>query len=59
MRDKRLDMIVANAPHAINAEKTTVHIKTPHADWSELPPMRKDATARRIIERIERLNAAS
>lgn len=29
------------------------------ADWRELPPMRKDATARRIIDRIEELDAAS
>ncbi|HNY79628.1 MAG: phosphopantothenoylcysteine decarboxylase [Sedimentisphaerales bacterium] len=55
MRHKRLDMIVANAPAAINAEASTVHIKTPNSEWFELPPARKHTTARRIIRLAEEL----
>jgi hypothetical protein len=48
-------MILANAPEAINAETSTVHIKTPDADWIELPAARKHTTARRIIRLAEQL----
>jgi len=55
LRDKHLDMIVANAPEAINAEASTVHIKPRDSEWVELPAARKHATARRIIRLAERL----
>ncbi len=55
MRHKRLDMIVANAPAAINAETSTVYVKTPNSEWFELPPARKHTTARRIIRLAEEL----
>ena len=55
LRDKHLDMIVANAPEAINAETTTVHIKTASADWVERAPESKSAVARRIIRLAEQL----
>ena len=54
-RDKRLDMIVANAPAAISAETSTVHIKTSSADWIALPPGRKNTTAKRIVRLVEAL----
>lgn len=55
MCEKHLDMIVANAPEAINAETSTVHIKTCNSEWIELSAASKDATARRIIRLAERL----
>ena len=55
LRDKHLDMIVANAPEAINAETSCVHIKTRDSEWIELPAARKSTTARRIIRLAERL----
>ncbi|MHC5158723.1 MAG: phosphopantothenoylcysteine decarboxylase domain-containing protein, partial [Planctomycetota bacterium] len=33
LKSKRLDMIVANAPAAIGAERSTLHIKTKTTDW--------------------------
>jgi phosphopantothenoylcysteine decarboxylase / phosphopantothenate---cysteine ligase len=59
LRDKHLDMIVANAPEAINAETSSVHIKTVGADWIELAGKRKTATARQIVSRAERLRVAT
>lgn len=53
-REKNLDMIVANAPSAIGAERSTVHIKIRGADWVETADRNKTATARRIIALIER-----
>jgi phosphopantothenoylcysteine decarboxylase/phosphopantothenate--cysteine ligase len=53
--DKHLDMIVANAPAAIHATISNVHIKTRESEWIELPPARKHTTARRIICMTEQL----
>jgi phosphopantothenoylcysteine decarboxylase/phosphopantothenate--cysteine ligase len=55
MRDKDLDMIVANAPAAIGAEASTLHIKTAGADWVEIQDVRKATSANRIIRMIEAL----
>lgn len=55
MQDKHLDMIVANAPEAIDATTSTVHIKTCNSEWIELPTARKHTTARRIVRLLERL----
>ena len=52
MRHKRLDMIVANAPEAINAEASTVHIKTPDSPWLRIAAQSKTAIAKRIISLI-------
>ena len=49
MRDKHLDMIVANAPNAIDAEKTTVHIKTRDSQWIEIVGRSKPTIAKRVI----------
>jgi len=45
-------MIVANAPNAINAERTTVHIKTGDSQWIEIVAKSKAAIAKRIISLI-------
>jgi phosphopantothenoylcysteine decarboxylase/phosphopantothenate--cysteine ligase len=49
MRDKNLDMIVANTPAAIGAEKTGVHIKIPGQKWLRLAKVTKAAVARKIV----------
>jgi len=53
MREKRLDMIVANSPGAIGAETSTLHIKTVGSGWVEIDNARKTASAGRIIRVID------
>jgi len=55
LHDKHLDMIVANAPDAINATTSTVHVKARDSEWIEWPAARKHVTARRIIRLVEQL----
>jgi phosphopantothenoylcysteine decarboxylase/phosphopantothenate--cysteine ligase len=55
MRDKHLDMVVANTPEAINTAASSVHIKTRDSEWIECPAARKHTTARRIVRLIEQL----
>ena len=55
LREKNLDMIVANGPAAIGAEHSTIHIKTSSGPWSEFAPAKKAVTARRVIRQIEGL----
>ena len=54
LKDKTLDMIIANTPTAIGSEKSTVHIKTPHSEWIKLPFVSKTAIAHRIITLLSR-----
>jgi len=49
LHDKNLDMIVANRPSAIDAEKSTLQIKTADNDWIELTDVPKAVSAGRII----------
>jgi len=49
MCDKHLDMIVANAPTAIGAERSTVHIKERDSEWTEIAARSKAAIAGKII----------
>jgi phosphopantothenoylcysteine decarboxylase/phosphopantothenate--cysteine ligase len=55
MRQKRLDMIIANTPGAIGADTSTLHVKTPDSNWVEIRAVRKTASATRIIRMIETL----
>jgi phosphopantothenoylcysteine decarboxylase / phosphopantothenate---cysteine ligase len=55
MREKSLDMIVANAPGAIGADTSALHIKIIDSDWVEISAARKTASAGHIIRIIERL----
>lgn len=55
MREKRLDMIIANTPGAIGADTSTLHIKTIDSDWVEISNASKAVSAGRIIRMIERL----
>ena len=53
MREKHLDMIIANAPGAIGADTSTLHIKTINSDWVEIANASKSVSAGRIIRVIE------
>lgn len=55
VRAKNLDMIVANAPAAIGAERSTVHIKTMDSDWFAIRDASKVKIAVRIIAKAETL----
>lgn len=59
MREKRLDMIVANTPGAIGADTSTLHIKPAGADWVEIGHTQKIRSAGRIIRLIEALEKKS
>lgn len=50
LRNKNLDMIVANSPAAIDADRSTVHIKTKDTDWVTLSNKSKQTTAKKIIQ---------
>lgn len=55
LKTKKLDMIVANAPAAIGAERSTLHIKTKAADWQTLTNQTKFASAKKVLNVIEAL----
>lgn len=54
LHDKHLDMIVANAPTAINAPTSILHIKPIDSDWIEIKESHKTTGAKRIISLIEK-----
>jgi phosphopantothenoylcysteine synthetase/decarboxylase len=49
LRKKNLDMIIANTPAAIGAERTTVQIKTPQSGWCKVENATKTTIAKEII----------
>ena len=53
LRDKKADIIIANSPAAIGANKSIVHIKTARSEWIELPKAAKTTLAKKIIKLIE------
>jgi phosphopantothenoylcysteine decarboxylase/phosphopantothenate--cysteine ligase len=53
LREKNLDMIVANAPDAIGGEETTVHIKCHDLSWVHVANASKATIARRIIDVLD------
>jgi phosphopantothenoylcysteine decarboxylase/phosphopantothenate--cysteine ligase len=55
LKSKNLDMIVANEPAAIGADKSTVYVKTTCDDWQTLKGKSKTRSANAIIQRIETL----
>ncbi len=50
LKEKNLDMIIANSPAAIGAEKSSVHIKTPDHKWLKLPHATKTSLAKKIVD---------
>ena len=55
LRDKNLDMIVANSTSAIGADTSTVHIKTPNSKWTKISNAAKSTVAAKIIRQAESL----
>jgi len=55
LKDKNLDMIVANTPAAIGADKSNVQIKIPNSSWLEIQNATKITTAKTIIRMLEKL----
>jgi phosphopantothenoylcysteine decarboxylase/phosphopantothenate--cysteine ligase len=53
MREKHLDIIVANSPGAIGAETSTLYIRTAGSGWVEITNARKTASAGRILRVID------
>ncbi len=49
MKDKNLDIIVANSPETIAATNAVVEIKTRHGNWKPVEKSSKDKIAKRII----------
>ena len=59
LKEKKLDMIIANTPSAIGADNTNVQIKIPNKKWLKLPQAEKTTTAKKIIALIEKLYSHS
>jgi len=55
LREKNLDMIIANTSAAIGAEESTVQIKTANSAWTEIESTAKTTIAKKIIRLIESL----
>ncbi len=56
MRDKNLDMIIANTTAAIAAEKSTVYIKTNCLAWLPVKNSTKSDIAKRVVALAKRLS---
>ena len=52
LKEKNLDMIVANTPAAVNAEKSTVQIKITGREWLKLSQASKATIAKRIVSLV-------
>jgi phosphopantothenoylcysteine synthetase/decarboxylase len=55
LKDKNLDMIIANTPSTIGSDQACVQVKTMNKKWLKTPSTRKAAIAGRIIRLIEKL----
>jgi len=55
LREKNLDMIIANSPAAIGADKTVAQIKIPGRKWLKLPKASKATIAKKIISLAEEI----
>jgi phosphopantothenoylcysteine decarboxylase/phosphopantothenate--cysteine ligase len=58
MRGKNLDMIAANTPAAIGADRSNVQIKISNSQWLKIQNAKKSAIANKIIRLIEKLHRA-
>jgi len=56
LKKKNLDIIIANTPSAIGAERSTVQIKTQGVRWSRIKNASKAIIARRVISVIESID---
>jgi phosphopantothenoylcysteine decarboxylase/phosphopantothenate--cysteine ligase len=55
LKEKHLDMIIANTPDAIGADKSTVQIKTSGSGWIKIENATKITIAKKIIRLIQNL----
>ena len=55
LRQKNLDMIIANQPSAIAANKSTVHVKTKKTGWTTVEMKTKQIIANKIIRIAQEL----
>ena len=53
LREKNLDMIVANTPDTIGADKSTVLIKIPNSEWLKIQNAAKTTIAEKIVALAE------
>ncbi len=49
LKEKNLDMIIANTPASIGSEKTQLFIKPAKSPWQKLKPATKQSVAKKII----------
>ena len=56
LKEKNLDMIIANTSAAIGTGKSTVQIKTPDCKWLKFPTATKATIARQIIREVENIS---
>lgn len=55
LKDKNLDMIVANSPAAIGADKSNVQVKIANSPWIKTPNATKITIAKSVIRMVEKL----
>jgi phosphopantothenoylcysteine synthetase/decarboxylase len=53
MREKHLDVIVANTPGAIGADTSTVCIKVRASEWTQIVSKTKPSIAKMVISMLE------
>jgi phosphopantothenoylcysteine decarboxylase/phosphopantothenate--cysteine ligase len=53
MRVKNLDMVIANKPSAIGADKSSVWIKAVNGNWLSAKNMSKSAIAKKVVRIVE------
>ena len=56
LKEKNLDMIIANSPETIGSDETEVQIKISNQKWVSFPKSTKTQAANKIIKLIEQFN---
>ncbi len=56
LKEKNLDMVVANTPAAIGADKSSIQIKTSDSGWVEIENTAKAAIAGKVIALVEKVS---
>lgn len=56
LKDKNLDMIIANSPSAIGSDSTSVQFRTRRHKWQRLPRTGKTTIAKKIISLVENIS---
>ena len=52
LKEKKIDMIIANTPAAIGSDASSVQIKTTGGKWQKIPQADKTKTAKKIISLV-------